>query len=86
MTRTSGTIKVVRLPDVHVKTAKVSASPVAAGYVADLPDMIDRLTCMANEKDCEVEGPFLSAILKETARADAKALRRAISMIVALYR
>lgn len=56
------------------------------GCMVGLPDMIDRLSCPAKEKDYESESPLLSNALKGTAKEDAKALRRAVSMIVALCR
>lgn len=51
----------------------------------DVADMIDRLTCMAAEKDMEALSPMQSGLI-ETHKADAKCLRKCISMIVALAR
>jgi hypothetical protein len=51
----------------------------------ELEDMIDRLTCMAREKDMEAMSPMQSR-LAETHKADARCLRKCISMIVALTR
>lgn len=60
-------------------------SAVLPGCEATVADAVDRLLCMANEKELQIKGPYLSDILKDSAQRDATVLRKAAAMFSAYF-